>query len=107
MTENLNYIAIIAVVAIVTAIIRGIPFILFSKGEVPKSIQYLGDTLPSSIMIILVIFCVKDVSFTSFPFGLPEIVSTISIVILQYKKGNTLLSILLGTAIYMLLIRII
>ncbi len=105
MNETLMYIATIAVVALVTALIRIIPFMLFAKGDVPKSVEYLGDTLPNAIMIILVIFCLRNIQITVSPYGLPEIAATLFIIIFQYKKGNTLLSILLGTAIYMILIK--
>ncbi len=105
MNETFMYLTSIAVVALVTALIRILPFVLFAKGDVPKSVEYLGDTLPSAIMIILVIFCLRNIQFTVSPYGLPEIVATLFIIIFQYKKGNTLLSILLGTGVYMLLVK--
>ena len=56
---------------------------------------------------MLVVYCLKDVQPTSFPFGLPELIAGASVAALQVWRRNSLLSILGGTAIYMLLIRFV
>ena len=59
----LHSVAIIAVVAIVTLIIRAVPFVAFGgKREVPETVTYLGKVLPPAIMVILVIYCVKGIN---------------------------------------------
>ena len=62
--------AIIAVTAAVTALIRFLPFLIFHKGT-PKPILYLGEVLPFAVMGMLVVYCLKNTSFISAPYGAP------------------------------------
>ena len=75
MNEVLYPMAVIAVVAIVTWILRAFPFLLFGNRPLPKTILYLGKVLPPAIMTVLVIYCLRDISFTRSPYGVPEIVA--------------------------------
>lgn len=98
----------IAVIALMTWLTRGLPFLIFRKNKkVPPIIQYLGAVLPASIMVILVVYCIRQVDFFHFPFGAPEFISLLLVVWLQIGKKNNMVSILLGTACYMILIRTI
>lgn len=109
MTPNslLSYIALF-IVAIVTMLTRAIPYLVFGrKNQLPQTINYLNLVLPSSIMVILLAYCLKDVNFGAFPFGLAEIISVLLVIVVQYIKKSTFLSIILGTACYMILIRTI
>lgn len=101
---------IITIGAIVlgTMITRFLPFIVFPANKpTPKYIQYLGKVLPFSVIGLLVVYCLKNVSVIKNPYGLPEIISIIGIVILHKWKKNMLLSIGGGTVLYMLLIQFI
>ena len=97
---------LVAVMALVTMLLRFLPFFVFRK-NVPPYIRYLGDVLPAAIIGMLVIYCLKDTAVTAAPFGAPELIAGALVVILQAWKRSTLLSILSGTAVYMLLIRLI
>ncbi len=98
----------IAVITVATALTRFTPFILFpANKKAPKFITYLGGVLPYAIMGMLVIYCFKSVSFFSAPFGLPEIIAGIFVVAVHKWKHNIFLSIAGGTAIYMLLVRLV
>jgi branched-subunit amino acid transport protein AzlD len=98
--------ATIGVVALMTWLARGLPYLMFGgKKELPKVVSYLGTVLPASIMIILVVYCLRNIKFTIFPFGLAEMISVALVIAVQLWKKNTFLSILLGTACYMVLIR--
>lgn len=105
--EQSSYVLItILICALCTQITRWIPFLLFGgKREVPKLIRYLGTILPSAIMAVLVVYCLKSVRPLTYPYGLPELISCILVVVLHRLKGNTLLSIALGTVCYMILIQ--
>ena len=94
---------LIAVMALVTMAIRFIPFILFNGKETPEYINYLGKYLPYSVMAMLVVYCLKDVSVTSKPYGIPELIGVLVVAGLHIWKRNTLLSIVTGTVIYMVL----
>ena len=104
--NNTHSALIIAVTSIVTIIIRFLPFIIFSgKRKTPGFITYLGKVLPYAIMGMLVVFCLKGVSVTSAPYGIPELIATAVVVVLHVIKRNTLLSIIGGTAVYMVLVQ--
>lgn len=97
---------IIAVVTFVTALLRFLPFLFFDgKRSIPKFVRYLGAVLPYSIMAMLVVYCLKDISFVNHSGWLPAMISVFVVVILHVCKRNTLLSIVGGTVCYMLLIR--
>lgn len=95
---------LIAVMSAVTILLRFLPFLLFRK-TTPKYVSYLGRVLPPAIIGMLVVFCLKDVTIAAWPFGLPELIAAACVVAAQIWKRNSLISILSGTAVYMLLIR--
>lgn len=104
----LQSLGIILTVAAVTFLTRLTPFVFFSGGkQTPKFIIYLGSVLPPSIMAILVVYCLRGIVFTSFPFGLPELIASTLVVVLHVWKRNTLISILSGTALYMVLVQVV
>lgn len=99
---------IVFIVAFVTILIRFIPFIVFrGDKETPAFITYLGKVLPYSIMAMLLVYCLKNVSLIASPHGLPELISCVVIIALHTWKRNTLLSIIAGTICYMLLIQFV
>ena len=108
MTSVLYTLLMILVIAAVTAVLRFIPFFIFSSERpVPKFVSYLGRVLPYSIMAMLVVYCLKGISFSKAPFGLPELISVIFVVVLHVWKRNTLFSIICGTICYMVLIQFV
>lgn len=107
-TDILYTAGTIGVIAAVTWLIRGLPYMMFGgKKGIPKIALYLGAVLPSAIMIILVVYCLRNIEFTVFPFGAAELISVFVVVMLQIWKNNPFISIFLGTACYMVLIRTI
>lgn len=98
---------IVIVIAAVTALLRFAPFLVFSgQRETPELVAYLGKVLPYAIMGMLVVFCLKGISLSEAPYGLPELLAGFLVVALHVWKRNTLLSIVGGTACYMVLIRL-
>lgn len=105
---DLHSAAMIAVIALVTAALRFLPFWIFRNNrETPPLISYLGQVLPYAIMGMLVVYCLKDISFTGAPFGIPEILGCAVVTLLHIWKRNTLLSIGAGTVCYMLLVQFV
>ena len=98
--------AVIGVIAVVTWALRAFPFLLFGNRPLPKVIRYLGKALPPAIMTVLVIYCLRDISFSQSPFGIPELAACALVVILQAVRKNMYLSIIAGTVCYMVLIRV-
>ena len=104
--NNTHGILLVAVVALVTILLRFLPFFIFGDGrETPKFVLYLGKYLPYSIMAMLVVYCLKGVSVTAAPYGLPELLAVAAVVLLHLWKRNTLISIGGGTVFYMILIQ--
>lgn len=106
MSNTFYSVLIIGVIALITAILRFLPFLIFDgRRPIPKIIRYLGSVLPYSVIAMLVIYCLKDTSFVDFSGWLPSAISVSAVIILHIWKRNTLLSIIGGTLCYMLLIR--
>lgn len=107
MNTSGKYILItILICTLCTQVTRWLPFLLFGgKRQVPKLVRYLGTILPAAIMAVLVVYCLKGITLLAYPYGLPELISAALVVVLQWKKGNTLLSIALGTVCYMVLVQ--
>ena len=105
---DLHAALIIAVIALVTAVLRFLPFLIFRENrKTPPIVSYLGQVLPYAIMGMLVVYCLKGVSFSYFPFGIPEFLGCAVVALLHIWKRNTLLSIGAGTVCYMLLVQLI
>ena len=104
--NNLHSLLIVLVTAGVTILLRFLPFLVF-KNKTPKAILYLGKVLPCAIMAMLVVFCLKNTNVLSSPFGIPEFISILAVILLHKWRHNTLISIPVGTVIYMVLIRLI
>jgi branched-subunit amino acid transport protein AzlD len=95
-------------VALGAELARFLPFILFPENkELPKSITYLGKVLPPAILALLVVLCFKDTSIVTFPFGIPEIIASIVVICLHFWKKNALLSIAIGTIVYMICVQVL
>ena len=101
----MNAVDVIAVTALVTVLTRFLPFAVFGKRPLPRVVVYLGRVLPPAIMAALVVYCLKDIDLTAFPFGLAQLISVAVTALVHLWRRNTLLSIALGPACYMVLIR--
>ena len=105
---NVHSVWIVAVAALVTALIRFAPFLVFRGGrETPAVVLRLGKLLPCAVMAMLVVYCLRNVDFLGASHALPEIIAAAVIVGLHIWRRNTLLSILAGTVVYMLLVQLV
>ena len=108
MTELTRAALLIAVMALVTAATRFLPFLLLGdKRQTPPFISYLGKVLPYAIMGMLVVYCLKGVSVTRISSVVPAALGVGITAGLHLWKHNTLLSILGGTALYMFLVQMV
>ncbi len=105
--NNIHSILTVAVIAIVTILLRVVPFLIFRNKQTPKFVIYLGKVLPYAIMGMLVVYCLKGTSFISSPYGIPEIVACLVVVLMHIWRRNTLLSIISGTLVYMAFVQLI
>ncbi len=107
MTE-LHAVLLVAVTSVVTILLRFLPFAIFSGSrKTPAYVTYLGKVLPYAIMGMLVVFCLKGVSLTAAPYGIPEAIACVLVILLHVWKRNTLISILGGTVCYMVLVQMV
>lgn len=105
LTENILTIAIVAGGTMLT---RFLPFILFPAGkETPPYIKYLGKILPAAVFGLLVVYCLKGVSFTTGTHGIPELLGIAFVAVLHLWKRQMLLSIAGGTIFYMILVQLV
>ena len=108
MSDTLHTVALIAVMALVTMVLRFLPFWLFPAGKkTPAFILYLGRVLPCAVMGMLAVYCYKNIKPLAWPHGLPELIAGAIVVGLHLWKRNTLLSIVTGTVSYMLLLQFV
>lgn len=105
--DKLHAAALVAVIAAVTIALRFAPFLLLRGRETPKFIAYLGRVLPYAIMGMLVVYCLRGTTFAQIGNWLPQAISVALVVVLHVWKKNTLLSIIAGTACYMVLVQVI
>ena len=89
-----------------TILTRFLPFLAFRK-HTPQYVSYLGRVLPPAIIGMLVIYCLKDITPAVHPFGIPELIAAACTAGLQAWRRNSLVSILAGTVIYMVLMRMV
>lgn len=102
----------IAILALMTVLTRALPFIIFLEGksrkkETPKYIQYLGKALPLAVFGMLVVYCLKDVQWLQGVHGIPEVVGILTTAAVHVWRRQLFLSMAVGTAIYMILIRVL
>lgn len=98
----------IAVVSVGTLLTRFLPFLVFPAGKpTPEYIQYLGKVLAPAVFSLLIVYCLKDVSWLEGSYGIPEILGIAVTAALHLWKRQMLLSIAGGTAFYMLLVQFV
>ncbi|HLR17213.1 MAG TPA: AzlD domain-containing protein [Alcanivoracaceae bacterium] len=102
--------AAMALTALGVLTTRAIPFVLFRGHAQPPLVRYLAKTLPPLIMLTLVVYSLQRMRLWPLPEwqwhenGWPLLAATLSVTVLHLWRGNVLLSICGGTALYMALI---
>ena len=104
---SLQQIITIIILAVITFMTRALPFLVFPAGKpTPKYIQYLGKALPLAVFGMLVVYCLKDVQWLEGSHGIPEILGIAAVVLMHLWRRQLFLSMAVGTAVYMILIRV-
>lgn len=80
---------------------RAIPFLFKIKQN--KFIEFVENYIPPIAMTVLAVSALVTINWSYKPYGLPEAIAAISIIIVHLWKRNALISILGGTALFMLL----
>ena len=105
---TLQMIITVLILSAATVLTRSLPFLIFSKMKTPpKIVSYLGQALPPAIFALLLVYCLKGVDLFVFPHGIPEAIALGVVVLLHLWKRQMLLSIGVGTVLYMLLVQLV
>ena len=98
----------VLIAAGMTILLRAAPFLLFPSGkQAPAFITWLGNQLPRAVIMMLLVYCLKDISLTTAPYGAPALIAVAVTAALHVWKRQMILSIAGGTAVYMVLIRLL
>ena len=97
----------ILIIALVTALLRFLPFLIFRKRKTPKIIEKLAKSLPYAVMGMLVVYCLREIRFAEIGCFAPPLIASAVVCILHVWRRNTLLSIISGTVCYMLLVQLV
>ena len=107
--QEMHLAGLLAMAAVLSFLLRAVPFMLFGGGKRPPDvICYLGKVLAPAVIALLVIYCfvgyVRDGCLSGPLHGGAEIAAAALTVALHVWRGNPLLSIASGTALYMFLL---
>lgn len=98
----------ILLAALITFALRALPFLIFNgQRKMPEFLVKLGAVLPAAIMAVLIIYCVKDAVTDWRTYALPQLLAVLTVGVSYKWKHNTLVSIVAGTAVYMVLLRLL
>lgn len=102
---------IIIACGLITYGMRLLPFLVFDpKRGIPPLIRVLGEKLPPAVMATLVVYCLKEIYSLAAAqdfYGMRAPLTGAAVTVLVQIFGkNSILSIIAGTVVYMILLRV-
>jgi branched-subunit amino acid transport protein AzlD len=67
----------------------------------------LGAVLPPAVMILLIVYCLRDIDPLRYPWGIPSFASIAAVFALYKLTKNNLIAMIAGTLLFMALLRIL
>ena len=102
---QIQQIITILLMAVCVVLTRALPFALFpSKDKTPRFVQFLRKYLASAVFGMLIVYCLKDVQFTTGDHGIPRLLGILVCVLLHLWRKNMFVTIAGGTIFYMFLV---
>lgn len=101
--DNAYLLAVIAAMGAVTLGLRALPFLSAHWLRRSPVVQHLGRFLPLAIMALLLVHSASGSAREHAAGPWPELVAIALTCVLQWRSRNPLLSIVAGTAVYVLL----
>jgi branched-subunit amino acid transport protein AzlD len=101
MSTGVYLLSAIGVMTAATFATRAASFFLLRQDADHPTLLYLGRYLPPAVMMLLVIYSVKDVPLLSPPHGLPYWIAIAATAAVHLWRRNALLSIVIGTGLFM------
>jgi branched-subunit amino acid transport protein AzlD len=95
---------------VTTFLLRAFPFILFDRGKKSSAfLEDIGRLISPAAIAMLIVYCFSSyfdkVSFADKYYGASEWIAAAVVILLQLKWKNPMVSIIAGTAVYMVLIQ--
>ena len=94
--------AVLVPVCVVTLLLRALPFAFLRALKGSPLIEFLGATMPVGVMTVLVVYTLADTSAL-----LPALLAGTVTLALHAWRRSAALSILSGTALYMVLVNLL
>ncbi|MFG3255233.1 branched-chain amino acid transporter permease [Streptomyces sp. NPDC048172] len=91
-----------AISGAVTWALRALPFAALAPLRESRTVQYLGARMPAGIMIILFVYCLRDLRPTELN-SLAPLAAVAVVIGLHLWRRSAVMSILGGTAVYVTL----
>ena len=98
--DNQYVLMIFGVMAFATFVTRAFPFIAFSRSHDHPMLGYFGGYLPPMIMVVLVCFGLAGLQIETGGRLANATLALAAVTIVQLVGRNTLVSILVGTGLY-------
>jgi branched-subunit amino acid transport protein AzlD len=95
-------VAAILVSAAVTWALRALPFAVLAPLRSSRTVRYLSTRMPAGVMVILVVYCLRDLPVTHARAFAPLAALAVTVGLHAWRR-NALLSILGGTAVHVAL----
>ncbi|MEV5595239.1 AzlD domain-containing protein [Streptomyces sp. NPDC052496] len=91
-----------AVSAAVNWALRAAPFAVLSFLRTNRTVQYLSTTMPAGVMVILLVYCLRDLPLSQARAAAPLAALAVTVGLHLWRR-NALLSIVGGTAVHVVL----
>ncbi|MGX7722755.1 branched-chain amino acid transporter permease [Rhodococcus sp. 5G237] len=88
----------LAVMFVVTVALRAAPFLALSALKNSAFVDFLGCTMPAGVMVILVMYTLRDVGQSTW---LPATVGLAGTIAVHLWRRNAALSTVVGTGLYL------
>ncbi|AOD21069.1 MULTISPECIES: branched-chain amino acid transporter permease [Rhodococcus] len=88
----------LAVMFVVTVALRAAPFLALSALKNSAFVDFLGRTMPAGVMVILVMYTLRDVGESTW---LPATVGLAGTIAVHLWRRNAALSTVVGTGLYL------
>lgn len=95
-------IAGLAVMGLITVLLRLAPFVALSRLQHSRIVQFLGIYMPAGVMVVLVMYTLRDTS-TAVASWVPAAAGMAVVIGLHLWRRSSVLSIFAGTAVYVAL----
>ncbi len=101
MNNDLDIFLIILTVSVVTVILRVTPFVVMDKLSSNQYLKYIGAKMPVGIMVLLVVYTFLHIDFSTSPYGIPQVVSSLVVFAAYWYSKNALVAIGVGLGVHL------